>query len=184
MTPISSINISHEKVPLVNLAAPKVSSRRNRTENTTSTDSIAQDTKDAETILKFAGLDVNLPLKDIINAEEKYMIETQPDNEAVHSTQTKDISMRQRGVRRPHYTRLLIFDNTLVFQAACCLPLKIFAASLDGNPVCGRILYNSYSEEGGGKLVYEFLGRGTEMIIDLMRGESARAQRHIFRGMK
>jgi hypothetical protein len=173
----------YEKLPLANLAAPKVLSRRNRTGNTTSTDSIAQDTKDAETILKLAGLEVNPYLKDIINAEEKYMIETQPDNKAVLSTQTQDISMRQRGIRRPHYTRLLVFENTLVFQTACCLPLKIFAASLDGNPVCGRILYDSYSEEGGGKLVYEFQGRGAELIIDLMRGESTRAQRHIFRGM-
>lgn len=184
MTPVSPINISYEKLPLANLAAPKVLSRRNRTGETTSTDSIAQDTKDAETILKLAGLEVNPHLKDIINAKEKYMIETRPDNEAVHSTQTRDITMRQRGVRRPHYTRLLVFDDALVFQSACCLPLKIVAASLDGSPVCGRILYNSYSEEGGGKLVYEFQGRGTEMIIDLMRGESTRAQRHIFHGMK
>lgn len=168
---------------MVNHAAPKVLSRRNRTENTTSTDSVAHDAKDAETILKLAGLDVNRSLKVLMNTDEKYMIETQPDNEAVHSTHTQDISKRQRGTRRPHYTRLFVFDNTLVFQAACCLPLKIIAASLDGNPVCGRILYNQYSEGGGGKLVYEFHGRGVEMIIDLIRGESTRAQRHIFRGM-
>jgi hypothetical protein len=181
---MSSINVSYEKVPLVNLAAPKILSQRNRRGNTISTDSIAQDTKDAEMILKFVGLELNPSLKEIINAEEKYMVETQPDNEAVHSTQTQDLSMRQRGVRRPHYTRLLVFDNAFVFQAACCLPLKIVAASLDGNPVYGRIVYNNYSEEGGGKLVYEFQGSGAEMIIDLMRGESTRAQRHIFRRMK
>ncbi|MCF6156641.1 MAG: hypothetical protein E3K36_15715 [Candidatus Brocadia sp.] len=168
---------------MVNRAAPKALSRRNRAENTTTADSIAQDAKDAETILKLAGLNVNQSLKVLMNTDEKYMIETQPDNEAVHSTHTQDISKRQRGIRRPHYTRLFAFDNTLVFQVACCLPLKIIAASLDGNPVCGRILYNSYSEEGGGKLVYEFQGRGVEMIIDLMRGESTRAQRHIFRGI-
>lgn len=179
-----SINTLYERIPLVNLAAPKVLSRRNRMENNTSADSLAQDTKDAETILKLAGLDTNLSPEDIVNAEEKYMIETQPDNETVHSTQIRNINMRQRGVRRPHYTRLFVFENTLVFQAACCLPLKIIAASLDGNPVCGKILYSSYSEENGGKLVYEFQGRGAEMIIDLRRGESLRAQRHIFRGMK
>ncbi len=184
MTPISSFHKAYEKLPLVNLAVPKVLSRRNRGGNTATTDSLAQDAKDAETILKMAGLDLNLSLKDIILAEEKYMIETQPDNETVHSAQTQDISMKQRGIRRPHYTRLLVFDNVLVFQAACCLPLKIIAASLNGNPVCGRSLYNGYSEEGGGKLVYEFQGSGAEMIIDLMRGESTRAQRHIFRGMK
>jgi len=182
MTLTSSINTAYEKLPLVDLTAPKVLSRRNRTGNITSNDTIAQDVEDAETILKLAGLNVNLSPSDIIDAEEKYMIETQPDNEAVHSTQTQDISMRQRGVRRPHYSRLLVFDNALVFQAACCLPLKVIAASLNGAPVSGRILFNSHSEEGGGKLVYEFLGKGVEMIIDLKRGESSRAQRHIFLG--
>lgn len=167
---ISSVNISYEKLPLVDRASPKVLSRRNRAENQTSPDSIAQDAKDAETLIKLAGVDVNRSLKDIANADEKYMIETQPGNADIHSRQTSDDSKRQKGIRRPHYTRLFVFDNTLVFQAACCLPLKIIAAGLDGNPVCGRILYNSYSAEDGGKLVYEFQGRGAEIIIDLMRG--------------
>lgn len=184
MIPISSLQRSYESLPLVNLTAPRVLSRRNRAGNTATTDSVEQDTKDAEMILKMAGLNPNFSLKDIFHGEEKYMIETQPDNEAVPSTQTQDISMKQRGIRRPHYTRLLVFDNALVFQAACCLPLKIIAASLNGNPVCGRILYNRYSEECGGKLVYEFQGSGAEMIIDLMRGKSTRAQRHVFRRME
>lgn len=184
MTPISSANTSYEKLPLPDLTAPKVLSRRNRTGNITSNDSIAQDSEDAEVILKCAGLNGNLSPRDIIDAGEKYMIETQPNNEAASSSQTPDIGMRQKGVRRPHYTRLLAFDNRLVFQAACCLPLKVIAASLDGAPVSGRILFSSHSEEGGGKLVYEFLGSGIEMVIDLKRGESTRAQRHIFRGMK
>lgn len=176
-------NTFFEKVPLTNLAAPKVLSRRNRTENTPSADSIARTTKDADMILGFAGLDRN-PHRDIMSAEEKYMIETQPNTGEAQSARIRDMSTRQKGVQRPHYTRLFVYDNTLVFQTACCLPLKIVAASLDGNPVCGRILYNTYSEEGGGKLVYEFQGKGTEMIIDLIRGESTRAQRHIFRGMR
>ncbi len=78
--------------------------------------------------------------------------------------------------------RLLIFQDKLVFQAACCLPLRIFAASLDGNVVSGRVLFNNHSEEDGGKLAYEFIdtSTGTEMIIDLKRGESSKAQRLFF----
>ncbi len=63
------------------------------------------------------------------------------------------------------------------------MPLKVIAASLGGNAVSGRVLFNSHSEECGGKLVYEFDGKGTEMIIDLKRGESTRAQRLIFLGI-
>lgn len=184
MTSTSSFPMPFEKLPLINLAAPKVLSRRSRAGNTATTDGIAQDANDAETILKIAGLDLNLLQIKIVQAAEKYMIATQPDKETAPSAQTQDIGMRQRGLRRPHYTRLLVFDTALVFQAACCLPLKIIAASLNGNPVCGRILYNGYSENGGGKIVYEFQGSGAEIIIDLMRGENTRTQRHVFRGMK
>ena len=74
-----------------------------------------------------------------------------------------------------------MLDNGLIFQAACCLPLKVIAASLDGEAVSGKILFNSHSEEMGGKLVYEFQGKGTELIVDIKRGESTRAQRLIFR---
>lgn len=179
----SSLNITYEKLPLVDLTAPKVLSRRNRAGNIASNDTIAQDIDDAEMILKLAGLNVDLSPNDIIDAREKYMIETQLNNETAPSAQTADISMRQKGVRRPHYTRLLVFENGLVFQTACCLPLKVIAASLDGAPVSGRILFNSHSEECGGKLVYEFQGKGSEMIVDIKRGESTRAQRLIFRGI-
>ena len=110
------------------------------------------------------------------------MVETQPYNynKTAPSLQNSDVSMRHKGSRRPHYSHLLVLDDTLIFQGSCCLPLKVIAASLDGNPVSGRVLFASHSEEGGGKLVYEFQDKGTEMIIDLQRGESSRAQRHIF----
>ncbi|MBE7446524.1 MAG: hypothetical protein HS132_15325 [Planctomycetia bacterium] len=183
MIPISSVNIACEKLPLADLNAPRVLSRRNRVGNVPSPDSITQDAEDAETILGLAGLCVDLSPGNIIDAREKYMVEIQPNKEEVSSLQISDIGMRQKGLRRPHYARLLVFAHTLVFQAACCLPLRVIAANLDGNPVTGRILFNRYSEEHGGKLVYEFLGKGTGMIIDLKRGESSRAQRHIFLGM-
>lgn len=183
MTPIRSVNIAYEKLPLVDLRAPRVLSRRNRAGNIPSPDSITQDSEDAKTILGLVGLCFDVSPGNIIDAREKYMVETQPNKEEVSSLQIPDIGMRQKGVRRPHYARLLVFAHTLVFQVACCLPLKVIAASLDGNPVTGRILFNRHSEEHGGKLVYEFLGKGTEMVIDLKRGESSRAQRYIFFGM-
>ena len=179
----SSVNIPYEKLPLVDLTAPKVLSCRNRAENIASKENISRDTEDAGTILAFAGVDGNLSTESIIEADEKYMIGTQPANTATTPSESLNIDMRQKSVRKPHYTRLLVFDSGLVFQAACCLPLKVIAASLDGETVSGKILFNSHSEECGGKLVYEFQGKGTEMIVDIKRGESTRAQRLIFRGI-
>ena len=184
MTTQSSLNIPYEKLPMVDLTAPKVLSRRNRAENTSATqDSILQDAEDAKIILRYAVWEGNLTPKSIIEADEKYMIETQPANTATSSSASSNIEMRQKGVRKPHYTRLLVFGQKLIFQAACCLPLKVIAASMDGEAVSGRVLFNSHSEECGGKLVYEFQGKGTEMIVDIKRGESTRAQRLIFRGI-
>ena len=85
------------------------------------------------------------------------------------------------NMRKPHYTFLFASDNKMVFQAACCLPLKVIAASLDGDTVSGRVLYNTHSEKEGGKLVYEFQGEGSELIIDVRRGESTKSQRLIFK---
>ncbi len=174
----------YEKLPLVDFTAPRVISHRTRAGNISSNDTITQDFEDAEAILMLAGLNANISPADVINAREKYMIEMQPGNETTPS-QITDVSMRQRGLRKPHYTRLLVFDERLLFQAACCLPLKIIAASLDGAPVFGRVLFCSYSEESGGKLVYEFTERGAELVVDLKRGEkSTKAQRHIFSGIE
>jgi len=85
------------------------------------------------------------------------------------------------NMRKPHYTFLFASNNRMVFQAACCLPLKVIAASLDGDIVSGKVLYDSHSENEGGKLVYEFQGEGSELIIDVIRGESTKAQRLIFK---
>lgn len=175
------MNTPYEKLPLSDLTAPRVVSRRNRTGNSTSNESILQDAEDARTILTLAALDNNLSPEDIVEAREKYLIETQPEGTEKNSSDTLNIGMREKeGIRRPHYTRLLVFDESLVFQAACCLPLKVIAANLDGNPVSGRTLFHSHSAKEGGKLVYEFMGKGTELTVDLKRGESTRAQRLVF----
>ena len=179
----SSMNITYEKLPMVDLTAPKVPSRRNRAKKSATQENISQDAEDAKIILRYAGLEGNLTPKSIIGADEKYMIETRPANTVTSSPTSPNIEMRQKGTRKPHYTRLLVLANGLIFQAACCLPLKVIAASLDGETVSGKILFNSYAEACGGKLVYEFQGSGTEMIVDIKRGESTRAQRLIFRGI-
>ncbi len=108
------------------------------------------------------------------------MTETQPNNTVTSSSEKMIIGMSQKGNQRSHYTRILVFDNKLVFQSACCLPLKVIAASLGGDIVSGRVLYKSHSEKCGGKLVYEFQGKGKEIIIDLRRGKSTKVQRLIF----
>lgn len=185
MTTISYVNTSYEKLPLADLTAPKALSQRNSAGNTASNESILQDSEDARTILKLLGFDEDQGFKNTIEAKEKYMIETEPMiNTAACASKTLHTGMKQKDARKPHYTRLLVFDRAMVFQAACCLPLKVVAASLDGEPVSGRVLFNSHSEEGGGKLVYEFAGKGTELIIDLKRGMSTKAQRLIFRGIE
>ncbi len=173
------MNISYEKLPLVDLAAPKALSRHSRTIGNISKEAISQNLEDAEEILKLAGLNINLA-SEIIEAREKYMIETQPNNPVTHSSKNTTIGMKQRDIRRPHYICLLTYDNELVFQAACCLPLRVIAASLGGDIVSGRVLYNSHSGKGGGKLVYEFQRKGTELVVDLKRGESSKVQRLIF----
>ncbi len=173
------MNISYEKLPLVDIAAPKALSRHSRTMGNTSKEAITQNLEDAETVLIHAGLNINLA-SEIIEASEKYMIETQPNNTVTSSSEKMTIGMSQKGNQRSHYTRILVFDNKLIFQSACCLPLEVIAASLGGDIVSGRVLYNSHSGKGGGKLVYEFLGKGKEIIIDLRRGESTKVQRLIF----
>ncbi len=173
------MNKSYEKLPLVDLAAPKALSRHSRTMGNTSKEAITQNLEDVETVLKHAGLNINLA-SEIIEASEKYMTETQPNNTVTSSSEKMIIGMSQKGNQRSHYTRILVFDNKLVFQSACCLPLKVIAASLGGDIVSGRVLYKSHSEKCGGKLVYEFQGKGKEIIIDLRRGKSTKVQRLIF----
>ncbi len=174
------MNILYEKLPLVDLDAPKAISPHSRTMGNRSKETIIENLEDAEAILKLAGLNVNLDSENIIEASEKYMIETQLDNTVTSSTEKATIGTRQQVKRRSHYTRILVFDNKLIFQSACCLPLKVIAASLDGDTVAGKVLYNSHSENGGGKLVYEFMGKGKEIVVDLKRGESSRVQRLFF----
>ena len=112
---------------------------------------------------------------DKLEADEKYLIDTNPGKPS------KAAVAGGGGVRKPHYTRLFVLDDKMVFQAACCLPLRVIAASLDCNTVSGRVLYKTHSENEGGKLVYEIQGKGSELIIDVRRGDSTRAQRLFFR---
>ena len=168
------MNTSHEKLPLIDLQAPKVESRRSKTAKTPSDESIKQDNEDAVKIMSLVEIDGKTGSDCNIEATEKYLIETMPDD-------AKNQSSGMGGLRKPHYTRLCALDNKMVFQAACCLPLKVIAAALNGDAVAGKVLYNIHSDEEGGKLVYEFQGEGSELIIDVKRGDSTRAQRIIFK---
>ena len=174
------MNTSCEKLPLVDLNAPKAESHRSRAGKAPTEESVEQDQKDAEGIMSLTGLDKNVSLDDKIEAGEKYMIETMPNKSKSHTSKSPGMGMKV-NMRKPHYTFLFAFDNKMVFQAACCLPLKIIAASLDGDTVSGRVLHCTHTENEGGKLVYEFQGEGSELIIDVKRGDSAKAQRLIFR---
>lgn len=175
------MSITFEKLPLINLSAPKVESRRKRTGKTPTAESIKQDQEEAIKVMSLAGLDDDVSLDDKIEPEEKYLIETMPDKAKTDSSKKAGVGISPGGSRRQHYTRLFALDNRMVFQAACCLPLTIIAASLDGDTVSGKVLYCTHSENEGGKLVYEFQGEGSELIIDVRRGESTKAQRLIFK---
>jgi len=172
---IAIMNITYEKLPLVDKDAPKVESRRSSVAKTTTAESIKQDSEDAEKIINNVDLGVPVSPVDKLEADEKYLIDTDPEGPS------KVASMGKGGLRKPHYTRLFVLGNKMVFQAACCFPLKVIAASLDCNMISGRVLYNTHSENEGGKLVYEIQGKGSELIIDVRRGDSTRAQRLFFR---
>ena len=152
------MNTPYEKLPLVNLEAPKVESHRSRAGKTPSEQSIKQDNKDAERIMSLVEMDGGVSTDSKIEANQKYMTETMPGETS------KSVSLGPGGMRKPHYTRLFALDNKMVFQAACCLPLRVIAANLDGDTVSGRVLYRAHSDEEGGKLVYEFQGTGSELI--------------------
>ena len=175
MQKIIDINMSYENLPLVNPDAPKVESRRSKASKTPSVESVKQDHEDSEKIMMH--IDIGEPLKseDRINANEKYLIDTMPGKES------KPASMGSGGLRKPHYTHLYTLDNKLIFQAACCMPLRVIAANLDGDTMSGKVLFSTHSDNEGGKLVYEFKGKGSELIIDVKRGDSMRAQRIIFK---
>jgi hypothetical protein len=173
------MNTSCEELPLSNLNAPKVESHRKRTGKTE--ESIKQDQEDAIKVMSLVALDGEVCLDDRIEPEEKYLIDTMPDKAKTDSSRKAGVGKSPGGSRRPHYTSLFALDNRMVFQAACCLPLTVIAASLDREAVIGKVLYNSHSENEGGKLVYEFQGKGSELIIDVKRGKSTRAQRLIFK---
>ncbi len=165
------MNTSYENLPLVNPEFPKVESRR--TAKPPSDESIKQDNEDAEKILTHVDLGQHVKSEDRIDASEKYLVDT------MSGKSSKPAGMG--GLRKPHYTHLYVLDNKMVFQAACCLPLKVVAADLDGKTVSGKILYNTHSDSEGGKLIYEFQGAGSELTIDVRRGDSTRAQRLKFK---
>ncbi|MCR4344649.1 MAG: hypothetical protein NUV44_07770 [Candidatus Scalindua sp.] len=169
------INASYEELPLVNPEATKVESRMSKAGTTPSAESIKQDHEDAEMIMKHVDLGDPVKAEDRIEANEKFLIDTMPGRPS------KPASMGQGGLRKPHYTRLFVLDNKIVFQAACCMPLRVVAANLDGDTVSGKVLYSTHSDNEGGKLVYEFQGEGSELIIDVKRGDSTRAQRLFFK---
>jgi hypothetical protein len=169
------MQITYEKLPLVDKNAPKVKSRMGKVAKAPTAEAIKQDNDDAEKIIN--SVDLGEPVKpvDKLEADEKCLIDTNPEEPS------KAASMGKGGLRKPHYTRLFVLGNKMVFQAACCFPLRVIAANLDGNTVSGRVLYKTHSEDGGGKLVYEIQGNGSELTIDVRRGDSTRAQRILFR---
>ncbi len=169
------MQITYEKLPLVDMNAPKVESRMSKVAKAPTAVSIKQDNDDAEKIMNHVDLGEPVSPVDKREAEEKFLIDTNPGGPS------KAASKMKGGLRKPHYTRLFVLGNKMVFQAACCFPLRVIAANLDGNTVSGRVLYSTHSENEGGKLVYEIQGNGSALTLDVRRGDSTRAQRILFR---
>lgn len=84
------------------------------------------------------------------------------------------------GSGKPHYTRLLLYEDMAVFAAGCCKPLTVLRAEMDGLPIEAEIILSRHSEESGGKLLYGINAKGNRLVIDLRRGDSARFQRLAF----
>ncbi|MBM4053938.1 MAG: hypothetical protein FJ264_04525 [Planctomycetes bacterium] len=166
---------------MIDFSAPKVINTQKRKSKEKTSQDHAQDKEDAKSVLKCADLTNGQYLENTIEASEKYMIETQPRSHLdATSIASSSSNNRSADLRMPHYTHLIKLNDRFIFQAACCLPLKVVAASLDGNSVSGKTLFTTHSTSGGGKLVYEFLGTGKELVVDVKRGDSAKAQRLIF----
>jgi hypothetical protein len=175
------MNTPYEILPTIDCDVIKVESPKRREMTGTSEENREQDRLDAEAILLSAN--VNSCSRKVVEPTEKYLVEKIKKSTPVGLSKSTNLGMMQKGVRKPHYTRLLVFDNRLVLQVACCSPLKVVAATTDGNPVIGRTLFSNHSVDGGGKLVFELERKGTEIILDLKRGESVRAQRLVFQGI-
>jgi hypothetical protein len=167
--------MSYETLPLVNPGAPKVESRRSKSGKTPSAESVKQDQEDSEKIMTHIDFGEPVKTEDRIDANEKYLIDTMPGKAS------KPVSMGTGGMRKPHYTHLYALEDKMIFQAACCMPLRVIAANLDGDTISGKVLFSTHSDNDGGKLIYEFKGKGSKLIMDVKRGDSTRAQRIIFK---
>lgn len=89
---------------------------------------------------------------------------------------------RPTGARggKPHYTRLLVYEDKLVLAVGCCKSLSIIAAYIDGQRIEGSPMVSCHSDESGGKLLYMFKTKGRRLIIDVKRGNGDRFQRLAF----
>lgn len=160
----------------------KIKSHRKSRATAPSAEAVNLNREDAERTLRLAGLDYHLFPKVRFEAQNKFLIETAPNQSPSTSGRKGVTPANKKRVRKPHYAYLLQMNNRLLFQAACCKPLKIIAASLDGNAMSARTLYREHSKDGGGKLVVEIeiADSGHEVILDMQRAESSRVQRYIF----
>ncbi len=178
------MDVPYEKLALPDMSAQRAQSRRREGQSPTG-ESVLQDANDAAGVLTLAGMWECLRVARVLEPDEKYLVESAQTPPVGNTQEPSSGGAKPKAPRKPHYIRLLESDNALVFQSACCLPLKIVAAAIDGVSASGRVLFSAHSEAGGGKLLYEFQGKGDELIIDLQRGEKgARLQRIIFRNKK
>ena len=109
------MNTVYEMLPVADLTAQRTVSSRNRAPNTPSRESMEQDAADAEAILKGANLAEKLSPKTAYEATEKYLIETRPMNAESKISESSVNTMRQKGIRKPHYTRLFLLDQHIIF---------------------------------------------------------------------
>ena len=101
------MNTSCEKLPLVDLNASKAESHSSRAGKVPTEESIEQDRNDAEGVMSLTGLDKSVSLDNKIEAGEKYMIETRPNESKSHKSKTPGTGMKV-NMRKPHYTFILL----------------------------------------------------------------------------
>jgi len=173
---------SFQALPVCTTNVIKIESHRKSRAAAPSAEAVNLDREDAERTLRLAGLDYHLSPKARLEAQDKFLIETAPNQSPSISGRKGITPANKKRARKPHYAHLLQMNNRLFFQAACCKPLKIIAASLDGNAMSARTLHREHSKDGGGKLVVEIdiADSDHEVILDMQRAESSRVQRYIF----
>ncbi len=176
--------LSYQQLPVPDFNAVKVESSR-KPVSAGSIDGAAIKLKDAIFILNIIGIDAACLEQLKVEAHDKFLINISNNISAPSVVKPKHNANKTR-TKKPHYAHMFRYGDKLFFQAACCKPLKLIAASSGELAVRIKTLYDKHDDNNGGKLVVEMLElqSGLDVVIDMQRADSSRVQRYIFKNIK